>query len=108
MTKTEPAKSKLDKEFQDTTLRMTLHCVRNTVIEDYHAAGKLTQAEMKEFNKEIADKVYEFLQLFFSPYYKSYREHLSSIISFISPRIGTPKMNSKLLKLLGESAQAKT
>jgi hypothetical protein len=33
-------------------------CVRNTVIEDYHSRGSLSQADMKAFNKEVANLIY--------------------------------------------------
>jgi len=42
-------------------LLMTVNCVRNTVIEDYHAQGKLDNSEMKAFNQEVANKIYTFL-----------------------------------------------
>ena len=38
-------------------LIMAVNCVRNTVIEDYHSQGKMTQEEMKTFNKEVAHKL---------------------------------------------------
>jgi hypothetical protein len=41
-------------------LLLTVNCVRNTVIEDYHAAGKLSDSEMKAFNQEVANKIYTF------------------------------------------------
>jgi len=40
---------------------MAANCVRNTIIEDYHSQGKLTDEEMKAFNKEVASKLYTFL-----------------------------------------------
>jgi hypothetical protein len=46
-------------------LLMAVNCVRNTVIEDYHAAGKLDDGEMKAFNQEVANKLYTFLQFLF-------------------------------------------
>jgi hypothetical protein len=42
-------------------LLMAVNCVRNTVIEDYHAQGKLSNAEMMAFNQEVANKIYTFL-----------------------------------------------
>jgi hypothetical protein len=42
-------------------LLMAAICVRNTVIEDYHAQGKLDDSEMKAFNQEVANKIYTFL-----------------------------------------------
>jgi hypothetical protein len=46
-------------------LLMAVNCVRNTVIENYHAAGKLDDAEMKAFNQEVANKIYTFLHYWF-------------------------------------------
>jgi hypothetical protein len=43
-------------------LLMSVNCVRNTVIENYHAAGKIDDSEMKAFNQEVANKIYTFLQ----------------------------------------------
>ena len=40
---------------------MTLNCVRNTVIEKYHGEGKLSDADMKAFNKEVVNRIYTFL-----------------------------------------------
>ena len=42
-------------------LLMAVNCVRNTVIEDYHAEGKLNDSEMKAFNQEVVNKIYTFL-----------------------------------------------
>ena len=46
-------------------LLIAVNCVRNTVIEDYHAAGKLDDSEMMAFNQEVANKLYTFLQFLF-------------------------------------------
>ncbi len=43
-------------------LIMAVNCVRNTIIEDYHARGSLSQEDMKAFNKEVANKLYTFLR----------------------------------------------
>ena len=42
-------------------LLIAVNCVRNTVIENYHAQGKLNDSEMKAFNQEVANKIYTFL-----------------------------------------------
>jgi hypothetical protein len=39
-------------------LLMTVNCVRNTVIEEFHSRGSLSQSDMKAFNKEVANKIY--------------------------------------------------
>ena len=44
---------------------MTVLCVRNTVIEDYHSRGSLSQADMKAFNQEVANNIYTFLDFMF-------------------------------------------
>ncbi len=50
---------------KDLALLIASNCVRNTVIEDYHAAGKLNQEEMQAFNKQVANKIYTFLTYVF-------------------------------------------
>ncbi len=54
-------------DLQEVALGMTCLCVRNTIIEDYHAAGKITDAEMKMFNKQVANKIYAALINMASP-----------------------------------------
>ena len=49
---------------QDLALRMALHCVRNTVIENYHTQGKISDEEMKAFNIEVANNIFTYLELF--------------------------------------------
>jgi len=44
---------------------MTVNCIRNTVIENYHARGSLSQADMKAFNEEVSNKLYTFLRIMF-------------------------------------------
>ena len=63
-----------DEHFQDLALRMALHCVRNTVIEDYHVAGKLTNPEMAALNREVTNKIYSFLLILFSTDYAALRD----------------------------------
>ena len=46
-------------------LLMAVNCVRNTVLESYHAGGKITDPEMKAFNQEVVNKLYTFLTLYF-------------------------------------------
>ena len=40
---------------------MTINCVRNTILETYHRQGKLSDEDMKAFNKEVANRIYTFL-----------------------------------------------
>ena len=59
-------KKQEDPEMKRLALLMASVCVRNTVIEDYHSLGNLSQEQMKAFNKEVANKVYTFLRLLLS------------------------------------------
>jgi hypothetical protein len=52
---------------QQLALVMAVTCVRNTVLEDYHQQGKLTQDEMRDLNREVANKLYTFLTYLFGP-----------------------------------------
>ena len=40
---------------------MAVNCVRNTVLEDYHSDGKISQEEICNLNKEVVNKIYTFL-----------------------------------------------
>ncbi|RJO60738.1 MAG: hypothetical protein C4542_08305 [Dehalococcoidia bacterium] len=51
---------------KELALLMALNCVRNTVIEDYHARGIISQEEMKEFNKLVVNKLYTILHYLFN------------------------------------------
>jgi len=52
---------------EDMARHIALHCVRNTIIEKYHIEGKITDLEMREFNIEVANKIYSFLELTTNP-----------------------------------------
>ena len=54
------------KAIKDLALLVTVNCVRNTCIEDYHARGSLTQDDMKAFNRQVASKIYTFLEYVFN------------------------------------------
>ena len=63
-----------DEMLSELALRMALHCVRNTIIEDYHSRGSISDAEMKVFNKEVVNKLYTFLHIIMNPDYSRERE----------------------------------
>ena len=68
-----PSQKVLRMHFRDLALRIALHCVRNTVNEDYHAAGKLNDSEMAVLNREATNKIYSFLEIAFNPRYDAVR-----------------------------------
>jgi hypothetical protein len=53
-------------ECQFLAMVMAVVCVRNTVIETYHTDGKITDPEMMTFNKEVVNRLYSFLTLYFA------------------------------------------
>jgi len=64
------SEKQIDETSADLALRIALHCVRNTIIEKYHGEGKISDAEMMAFNKEVVNKIYTFLQIIRHPKFK--------------------------------------
>lgn len=76
---------------------MAVVCVRNTVIEDYHTAGKLTDPEMMAFNKEVTNRIYTVLQMLYNPRYEAGRkEYLANLLHFYPHEWDLPKIDPKL------------
>lgn len=48
----------MDESLKKLAKGLTVLCVRNTVIEDYHCKGQLSDADMKAFNKDVCNKMY--------------------------------------------------
>lgn len=71
MTDHKLSEQEINNTITDVALRMALYCVRNTIIEDYHAKGKLSDMEMMAFNKEVVNKIYTFLQVAGNPKFKN-------------------------------------
>lgn len=53
-----------DDPISDIALIMSVTCVRNTIIEKYHSEGKLDDSDMEAFNRQVADRIYTFLNYF--------------------------------------------
>jgi hypothetical protein len=70
-------------------LLMAANCVRNTVIEDYHAQGKLNDAEMMAFNREVANKIYTFLTYMINKPREDWDDFLGAM-SWMYPRTWDP------------------
>jgi hypothetical protein len=51
-----------DSHLKKIALIMAVNCVRNTVIEEFHARGSLSQEDMRKLNKEVSNKIYTFLK----------------------------------------------
>jgi hypothetical protein len=84
-------------------LAMALHCVRNTVIEDYHTAGKLTDEEMAIFNKEVANKIYSIMYLLYNPKYTPLITQLFSPKIFYTPsNWDSPEFDEDFLKIINK------
>ncbi len=65
-----------DEGWRNIALLMAANCVRNTVVEDYHAAGKISDDEMRAFNREVANKIFTFLHYAFAT-----REHRAQFMA---------------------------
>jgi hypothetical protein len=79
-------------------LIMTVNCVRNTVIEDYHSQGKLTQEEMMAFNKDVANKIYTFLEYLFTKSPEDQQAFLSAMSINYPTNWDQPKLDPKFTK----------
>jgi hypothetical protein len=55
-----------DDPLRGIALIMSVTCVRNTIIEKYHADGKLDDNDMEAFNRQVADRIYTFLHYLLS------------------------------------------
>ena len=97
--------AKMEAHLSELALRMALHCVRNTVIENYHAADKITDEEMMAFNKEVVNNLYTFLQLILNPKYKELQEvalfpKTGFPIYYPAEGWDDPKLDDKLIAIL--------
>jgi hypothetical protein len=95
-----PSEIKLTAYFQSIALRMALHCVRNTIIENYHTTGKLTDSEMAVFNREVANKIYSFLQIVLNPRYSGDLQYALEWLD--RPEWDEPVFDKSFLFLLGK------
>lgn len=55
-----------DDPLRGIALIMSVTCVRNTIIEKFHADGKLDDSDMEAFNRQVADRIYTFLNYLLS------------------------------------------
>jgi len=55
---------KRDEQNKALSKLITVNCVRNTIIENYHAEGKISDEEMKAFNKEVCNHIYTALTIY--------------------------------------------
>jgi hypothetical protein len=79
-------------------LLMAVNCVRNTVIEDYHANGKLDDSEMKAFNQEVANKIYTFLQFLLHKPAEDREAFLSAMSTMYPSNWDQPKLDRDFLE----------
>lgn len=94
--------SVLDHTIKDLALKLTVHAVRNTIIEAYHSEGKITDPEMKTFNKEVVNNLYTYLQILLNPVYLAEKKALiQNSTSFYLP-VGwdAPELNQSIVKAL--------
>lgn len=99
----------LDENLKNLALLISVHAVRNTVIEEYHAKDKITDQEMMIFNKEVVNKIYTFLQIILNPKYQKEKEALSkqTIVFYLPHGWDEPKLDESILRVLQQLANNK-
>ncbi len=111
-------------------LTMAVNCVRNTVIEDYHAGivpqsktgdysdvkvvtpygeiawnelSRISDSEMKVFNKEVADKLYTYLEFLLNPKYEDKQQAFLKVCNIFYPHNwDEPKLDKGLMGIKKE------
>jgi hypothetical protein len=86
-----------DDEYKALALSVAAYCVRNTVIENYHADGKLSDSEMKAFNKEVADKIYTFLTFLLEKSNEEHEAMMRVILKHCPTNWDAPKLDQNFL-----------
>lgn len=86
-----------DDEYKALALSVAAYCVRNTVIENYHADGKLSDSEMKTFNKEVADKIYTFLTFLLDKQNGEYEAMMRVLLKYRPTNWDAPKLDQDFL-----------
>lgn len=84
-------------EYKALALSVTVYCVRNTVIENYHAEGKLSDEDMKAFNKEVADKMYTFLTFLLDKQNNEYEAMMRVLLKYRPTNWDAPKLDQNFL-----------
>lgn len=89
-------------------LMMSVICVRNTVIEDYHARGSLSQDDMKAFNQEVANKIYTFLVFLMDRPEVERDRFIDMAVMFFPSNWDEPHLDADLMEAFELSKRAKT
>ena len=90
-----------DERIQDFALTMAVNCVRNTIIEDYHADGKLSDEDMKNFNKEVSNKLYTYLKIvLFSNNVKDSQRFLTAMGMMYPTTWDKPEFDEDFMEIL--------
>ncbi len=85
-------------ELKRLALLIAVNCVRNTVIEDYHADGKLSDSEMKAFNQEVSNKIYTFLHYLFQKPPEDQEVFLNAMSLMYPSNWDQPKLDRDFVK----------
>lgn len=90
-------KTPSDNDIKKIALLMAVTCVRNTIIESYHDKGKITNEEMMAFNKEVANKLYTFLNFFFNPNTKESEVFAEMMERSYPSNWDTPELDERMM-----------
>ncbi len=86
---------------QNLALVLSAVCVRNTIIEDYHASGKITDSEMEAFNRQVADRVFTFLGFMFGAE-KDYEDFMTMASAQHPHKWDRPKLDQGMVNALAK------
>ena len=96
MTKESPKPNQDD--LKRLALIVAVICVRNTIIEDYHSQGKLSDKEMMAFNKVVANKLFTFLYFMFDSPSAERKEFYRMTERMYPHNWDTPKLDDDMIK----------
>jgi len=89
-----------DESLKDIALLMTVNCVRNTVIEDYHGDDKITDNQMMNFNIEVSNKIYTFLKYLLNADEEEHADFLSLASMYYPTDWRTPVLDSDFIEAM--------
>lgn len=89
-----------EKELKKLALIMSINCVRNTIIEDFHGDNKISDYEMMNFNKEVSNKMYTFLHYLFHENSEESNQFISMASMFYPINWDEPKLDDSFIEAM--------
>jgi hypothetical protein len=134
--RTTPSNKQFTDSLKKEALKMAVTCVRNTVIENYHAGAfpqsktgdytdvkvvtpfgeipwnelsRISDSEMKAFNKEVSNLIYTYLQSLLNPHFdKQIKEEFMKYANVFYPdNWDEPHIDEQIIEMVRISKQKK-